>query len=664
VRRVSVVNDDSRAREIDLTSYLEVMLAPPAADAAHPAFSKLFVRTEFLPRTATLLAERRRRAPDEPALWAAHFGVVEAESAGAPEFETDRALFLGRGREARTPMAVIDGLPLSNTAGNVLDPVFALRYRLKVPPGRTVRVSFWTIVGSTREEILDLVDKHCSVQAYERAATLAWTQAQVQLAHLGIGPEEADLFQRLASRVLFADPLLRPSPEILKRGAGAPPALWTQGISGDFPIVVVRIDSPDDLAVVRQLLRAHEYWRMKQLSADLVILNERGSSYVQDLQIALESLVAAVQARVQFGRPIERRSVFVLRSDLISAETRGVLLARANAVLTARLGTLSEQLGRWRVADAVSLAPRREGRPGRPAAPPLETSLPDLEFFNGLGGFAKDGREYVTVLNPGRWVPTPWINVVANPAFGFQVAAEGSGYTWSIGSKENQLTPWSNDPVTDRPGEVIYVRDEESGALWGATALPMRDESDPYIARHGQGYSRFEHTTNGCRARSPAVRAAARSDQDLAAHGAQYGDARAAAVGHRVRRVGHGPVSQRLGAVARDGDRPGDRSDARAQSLEHDVRRARRLRRFERAPDGVDRGPARVPRQERYAGQSRGACSGRRARAACGRGSRCLRRAANRRSARPRRERGDRILPRRGRHEGIRAGAHPALPVG
>ena len=493
VRRVSVVNHDVRSREIELTSYLEIMLAPPAADAAHPAFSKLFVRTEFLPRNGTLLAERRRRAPEEAALWAAHFGVVEAENVGALEFETDRASFLGRGREARTPMAVIDGLPLSNTAGNVLDPVFALRYRVSIPPGRTARISYWTIVASSRHEILDLVDKHSSITAFERAATLAWTQAQVQLSHLGIGPEEADLFQRLASRVLFADPVLRPSPEVLRRSAGAPPALWAQGISGDFPIVLVRIDSPDDLGVVRQLLRAHEYWRMKQLSADLVILNERASSYVQDLQIALESLAAANQARIPFGRPLERRSVFVLRSDLISAETRGVLLSRAHAVVTARLGTLAEQIEHWRVADAVSLSPRRAPRP---PSPPPDTIVPDLEFFNGFGGFAKDGREYVTVLNPGRWVPAPWINVVANPAFGFQVAAEGTGYTWSLGSKENQITPWSNDPVTDRPGEVIYVRDEETGALWGPTALPIRDEGDPYIVRHGQGYSRFEHNTN------------------------------------------------------------------------------------------------------------------------------------------------------------------------
>ncbi len=122
---------------------------------------------------------------------------------------------------------------------------------------------------------------------------------------------------------------------------------------------------------------------------------------------------------------------------------------------------------------------------------------PQLEFFNGLGGFDAGGREYVTLLGEGQWTPAPWINVIANPSFGFQTSVEGAGYTWSINSRENQITPWSNDPVGDRPGEVIYLRDEDSGALWGPTALPIREEASRYVCRHGQGYSRFEHTSHG-----------------------------------------------------------------------------------------------------------------------------------------------------------------------
>lgn len=498
VRRVSVANAGNGDRDIELTSYAELVLAPPAADTAHPAFSKLFVQTEYLARVGAILATRRRRSPAEPEIWAAHLAVVEGETVGAPEIETDRARFLGRGREVRSPIAVIDGRPLSNTVGIVLDPVFALRHRVRVPPGRTVRIAFWTLVASSRGEVLDLIDKHEDTTAFDRAATLAWTQAQVQLSYLGIDAEQAGLFQRLASHVVYADPSLRPSSEALRRGGGGPAALWAQGISGDLPIVLARIDTVEDIAIVRQLLRAHEYWRMKQLAVDLVILNDRASSYVQDLQIALETQVRTSQSRLQTGADVARGAVFVLRADLIPVETRALLLAMARAVLVGRRGTLSEQLNRLHEADTT--APPAKRAP--PPRPPADVSQivpvpPRLEFFNGLGGFDADGRQYVTILGAGRSIPAPWINVIANPSFGFQVAVEGGGYTWSLSSRENQLTPWSNDPVTDRPGEVIYLRDEESGELWGPTALPIRDEAAPYITRHGQGYSRFEHTAHG-----------------------------------------------------------------------------------------------------------------------------------------------------------------------
>jgi len=495
VRRVSVANAGSRTRDIELTSYAELVLAPPTADTTHPSFSKLFVQTEYLAKIGTILATRRRRSPAEPEIWAAHLAVVEGETVGAPEIETDRARFLGRGREVRAPIAVMDGRPLSNTVGTVLDPVFALRHRVRVPPGRTVRIAFWTVVASSSSDVLDLADKHHDATAFDRAATLAWTQVQVQLSHLGVDRDQASLFQRLAGHVLYADPSLRPPSDAIRRGGGGPAALWAQGISGDIPIVLVRIDNIEDIDIVRQLLRAHEYWRMKHLAVDLVILNDRASSYIQDLQIALETLVRTSQSRPQIGADVARGSVLVLRADLFSAETRARLLSMARAVLVGRHGTLSEQLNRLQEADTAGAPPPRR-------VPPADMSQavptpPNLEFFNGLGGFAADGREYVTILSAGRSIPAPWINVIANPSFGFQVAVEGSGYTWSLGSRENQLTPWSNDPVTDRPGEVLYLRDEESGELWGPTALPIRDEAAPYVARHGQGYSRFEHTAHG-----------------------------------------------------------------------------------------------------------------------------------------------------------------------
>jgi cyclic beta-1,2-glucan synthetase len=495
VRRVSISNSGNRTREIDVTSYMELVLAAQAADIAHPAFSKLFVETEYLSDVGVLLATRRRRAPNEQEVWAAHLAVVDGKTVGKPQVETDRARFLGRGCGVRTPISVIDGRALSNTVGTVLDPIFSLRRRLLVAPGANVRISYWTMVASSREAVLELADKNRDITAFERAAMLGWTQAQVQLHYLGIDQSEASLFQRLAGHLLFATPTLRPSSDTIKRGEGGQPGLWLHGISGDLPIVLLRIADTEDLDIARQLRHAHEYWRMKQLAVDIVIVNERASSYVQDLQNAIETLFRSGQSRrqVHVTGPIGR--VFLLRADLITTETRNLLAAVARVVLVGQRGRLSDQLDRAPEPATAQhpMSKRAFPLPQSQIAPPL----PVLEFFNGLGGFADDGREYVTVLGPGQSTPAPWINVIANANFGFQAAAEGSGYTWSGNSHENQLTPWSNDPVTDRPGEAFYLRDDDNGDLWSPTAMPIRDPKATYIARHGPGYSRFEHAAHG-----------------------------------------------------------------------------------------------------------------------------------------------------------------------
>jgi cyclic beta-1,2-glucan synthetase len=496
VRRVSLTNHGLRPREIELTSYAEVVLAPPAADLAHPVFMNLFVETEFVATLEALLASRRPRAEGDPRPWAAHVVAVHGETVGAVQFETDRLRFIGRGRGVRTPMSVVDGRPLSNTAGAVLDPIFSLRRRMRLLPGTTVRVTFSTLVAPSREAALDLADKYRDPAVFERAATMAWTQAQMHLRHLGIPADEANLFQRLANRLLFADPSLRPGAEVLQRNTSGPSVLWGHAISGDLPILLVRIDDPDDAGIVRQLLRAHEYCRGKGLAVDLVILNEKAPGYGQDLQAVLETLARTAQARHHDEGPEPHGNAVILRSEQVTPETRGALLAAARVVLQARNGTLGEQIVRRDRTDE-----KRAPRARRPAAPPQpdETAPPrlDLELWNGLGGFDAGGTEYVTVLGEGQWTPAPWINVIANAGFGFQVSESGAGYTWAANSRENQLTPWSNDPVSDPSGEALYVRDEESGVLWGPTVLPIREEAWPYVARHGQGYSRFEHAAHG-----------------------------------------------------------------------------------------------------------------------------------------------------------------------
>ena len=494
VRRVSITNHGTRPRDIELTSYAELALARQADDMAHPAFAKLFVQTEFIPHLGALLATRKRRSDSDPQVWAAHLAVVDGNGAGEVQFETDRARFLGRCQSVRNPVAISEGWPLSNTSGAVLDPIFSVRRRIRVRPGATERVSFWTLAAATRDEIIELVEKHQDAAAYERATTLAWTQAQMQLYHLRISTDEAHLYQRLANHVLYSDPTLRPSPETLKRGGRKASSLWAHGISGDLPIVLVRVEHDDDLNLVRQALRAHEYWRLKQLEADLVILNERVSSYAQDFQQGVESLVRMTQSAAQLAGNV-RGGVHVLRSDIVPQEIVDLLQSAARAVLYGQRGSLAEQINRARERRAGTPPPRpRVSSASLPEAP---LPRPPLEYFNGLGGFSGDGREYITVLKGSDRTPAPWNNVVANPAFGFVASADGGGFTWSVNSQQNQLTPWSNDPVGDQPGEAIYLRDEDTGQLWTPTALPIRERSATYLARHGQGYTRFEHAAHG-----------------------------------------------------------------------------------------------------------------------------------------------------------------------
>ena len=492
LRRVSIKNLSSRDRSIEITSYAEIVLAPQAADTAHPAFQNLFVQTEFVPTYGALLATRRPRSPDDPPIWAAHVAAVEGGSMDSVQYETDRARFLDRGRGKRAPSTIVDGRPLSNTTGAVLDPIFSLRRTVRVRPGETAIVTFSTLVSDSREKALALADKYHDPAIFEREAALAWTQAQVLLHHLGISANEAHLFQRLAGRILYVDPALRPPTSVLARMARGQRALWQYGISGDLPIVLARIDQIRDREIVRQLLRAHEYWGWKGVAVDLVVLNEHEFSYTDELQDWLERVVRVSRSQVSHQSHESHGGVYIMRGDQLPEEDRDLIRSAARAVLLSHHGSLAEQLEAAIRDERYFAAPAQPPAQQEPEAPPPRLKL---SFFNGLGGFAEGGREYVTVLGEGQWTPVPWINVIANPDFGFTVSESGAGFTWARNSRENRLTPWSNDPVNDPPGEALYVRDEESGVVWTPTPSPIR-ETTPYVIRHGQGYTRFEHQSH------------------------------------------------------------------------------------------------------------------------------------------------------------------------
>lgn len=553
VRRISLSNKAHTARDIELTSYAELVLTTAETDSAHPAFAKMFVLTEYVEEYGALIATRRKRTEQEPTVWAAHFAVVEGDISADLQYESNRALFIGRGNSITTAAAFVHDRSvssdefssmqasssvnssgfdssssdlaspeLSNTVGTVLDPIFSLRHRVSVPAGGVARVAFWTVVASSRDELLDLIDRHHDRSAYDRARTLAWTQAQVQLRHLDISSAEAADFQRLAAPILYSDPRFRASAEAIQRGIARQSELWTETISGDLPIVLLHIDYVGDIDQVKQLLRAHEYWRTKRLDVDLVIVNEHDSSYRQELQSAIETAVRRSQSRPRLADELTDKhvkgSVHVLRADLISTKVRDLLRSVARVVLVARRGSISKHIDRLPSAPIWDRLPHSHSHSqSRSSAISVEAgaflkssaSVPepglsllkrDLEFFNGWGGFGQDGCEYTVILENGGSTPAPWINVIANPGFGFHVAAEGNGYTWAENSRDNQLTPWCNDPVANPAGEALYVRDEDTLELFAATAQPLRDNSrdrGTFVAHHGRGYSRFEHESNG-----------------------------------------------------------------------------------------------------------------------------------------------------------------------
>ncbi|MGE3973535.1 MAG: glucoamylase family protein [Bdellovibrionales bacterium] len=490
VRRLTLTNNSSTTRELEITSYSEVVLNIQAADVAHPAFSNLFIETEFNPKLSTLIASRRPRSNKDKRLWIMHTLRTDRHSNGTIQYETSRSQFIGRGRSAKNPIAIFKNERLSGTVGPVLDPILSLRTRVRLDPGESTQLIFSTGIAESREDIEVMSEKFSDTTIFDRASDLAWTQAQVKLYHLGIEPDEAHLFQRLTTRLIYLDSSLRAPSETLNKNTKDVTGLWAHGISGDHPIILVRIDDLEDRNLVRQLLKAQIYFASKAFIADLVILNERGSSYSQELQTTLENM--AIAAHVPSGLAYTAGKVFVIRGDFISEADHVLLASEARAILSARNGSLSDQVKRTRMQflPAAKLETLRVNTP-------TSVSVSGLEFFNGYGGFSTDTDEYVIVLKPGESTPAPWINVIANPEFGFQVSESGAGYTWAANSRENQITPWSNDPIIDPPGEAFYISDLDSSAVWSPTAAPIRLEGAVYQAHHGQGYSRFELTAFG-----------------------------------------------------------------------------------------------------------------------------------------------------------------------
>ena len=508
VRRLTLHNHGPRVREIEVTSYAEMALAPLRDDLAHPAFGKLFVETEHSAANTALLCHRRPRDPGDE-LWAVHVLSLERHAQSLLEWETDRERFIGRGRTLANAQA-LDGTPLSGTTGTVLDPICALRSRVRVGPGEQARLAFSTGIATDREAALRLAQKYHHPSAAARTFALAFTHAQSLLHHLGVAPEDARVFERLASCLHYADESCRAPAAVFEASTLGQSGLWRHAVSGDLPIVLVRVrDGEAGPALVREVLQAQEYWRLKGLVSDTIIVNEHPPSYLDEMHGVLAGILASGPWRTSSP---DSGSATLLRGDQLSREDGLLLSAVARVVLDSDLGSLGAQLDRGRHTDAafaatragddVVIAPLTGTRERATDGGAGAGSEPDTDGLAvGLGRFVDYGRAFALRLDGRGETPAPWSNVIANPVVGTLVTASGAAHTWAGNSRENRLTSFANDPVSDSSGEAIFVRDDDSGAVWTPTPGPLqrRGEDAAVDVTHAPGVTTFVRTVHGLR---------------------------------------------------------------------------------------------------------------------------------------------------------------------
>lgn len=492
IRRVKITNKSTATKTIEVTSYAEVVLAAQAADEAHPAFSNLFVQTSIHEEECAILCTRRARNRDENPPWMFHMFTLNGATKEELSFETDRMKFIGRTKSVQSPAAVANSGPLSGSSGSVLDPVVAIRYKITLKPKQTATFDMVTGIGETKEICDNLVSKYQDRHLKNRAFELSWTHSQVLLRQINANEADAQLYNSIAGSILYSNDMYRADAAVIKSNIKGQSGLWSYAISGDLPILLVRVHDSENIDFVKQLIRAHSYWRMKGLQVDLVIWNEDYGSYRQVFHDQILGFISATS-----GAGIDQPGgIFVRWGDQISNEDRILFQTVARLIFNDNEGTLSEQMGKRKkqrvMPPAMKVSATQYERDVS-----QKVQLPEhLIFNNGTGGFTQDGKEYMILTDKDQTSPAPWVNIIANAQFGTMVSESGSSYTWADNAHAFRLTPWKNDPVSDKCGEAVYIRDEHSGRFWSASPLPKTGDM-PYITRHGFGYSVYEHINDG-----------------------------------------------------------------------------------------------------------------------------------------------------------------------
>ncbi len=493
IRRIILTNNGDEPKRLRLTSYGEVVLGDGAGDLRHQAFAKLFIESEYLPQYNALLFRRRPRSSTEhPALMAHALVAPTGERTRA--YESDRARFLGRGRTTRNPLVFEDSSWLSGTCGATLDPIMALGEEVEIAPHDTIELAYLTLAAPTQAEIEKVLERFQNWPAITRSFAAAESQALSLVDEQDLEADDFVLFDQLLARLLYPHASGRAAPAILATNQLGQPGLWRFGISGDSPILLVRLHQQEQSSLLRKLIQAHRYWRQRGLVVDLVIANEEESNYGQETQGAIWRLIQRMGVEPSLN---QHGGIFMIRQDQMQPMEYILLQSAARLVIDAEEGYLEAQMARHAEMPSVlpNLLTTRAMDANIAATFRLERPQ-DLQFDNGWGGFSADGSEYVIYLEAGVKTPAPWINVIANEGFGFLAGESGGGYSWAGNSGENRLTAWRNDPVSDMPAEILYLRDEETGQIWSPTPMPA-PSNEPYLVRHGMGYTTYEHQANG-----------------------------------------------------------------------------------------------------------------------------------------------------------------------
>jgi cyclic beta-1,2-glucan synthetase len=488
MRRLHVTNNSGLRKTLEFTSYAEVVLAPAASDLSAPAFSNLFIQTEIIPDQNAILCTRRPKSAEEQSPWMFHLMATEGKAAEQISYETDRMAFIGHGNSIVNPQAMNTAGKLGGGQGSVLDPIVAIRFKITLEPEETTIINMVKGIAETKEICQGLINKYQDNKSHkDRVFEMAWSHSQVVLRQINASEGEAQLYNRLAGSVLFANAAFRADPGILINNHRQQSGLWGYAISGDLPIVLLIVESQENRQLVKQMIQAHAYWAVKGLVTELVIWNETHDGYRQDFQNEIQSLIPAELNGTKGG-------IFLRASDQIPSEDRILFQSVARVIIADSGGTLADHVNKKEfVKAAIPFIDKTQSHLLSLAA----IHQPEnLIFYNGLGGFSPDGREYVIITDNNKKTPAPWVNVIANPNFGTVISESGSAYSWTENAHELRLTSWSNDPVSDTSGEAFYIRDEESGHFWSTALLPAGGKST-YITRHGFGYSVFEHVEDG-----------------------------------------------------------------------------------------------------------------------------------------------------------------------